>query len=69
LIFCLLGTGPEEAFDGVAGRAAAGTRCGRPFITLVDEHRSFWKSCIGVDARQAARRQNPVPLENSIQVL
>ena len=36
------------------------TGCGRALITLVDERRSFWKSCIGVNAADAAERQNPV---------
>jgi serine phosphatase RsbU (regulator of sigma subunit) len=56
----LLDTGPEQAFDDLAEVAAAMTGCGRAFITLVDEDRSFWKSCVGVDARQAGGRQNPV---------
>jgi GAF domain len=41
-------------------RLAAVTGCRRAFITLVDERRSFWKSCIGVDAPEVAARQNPV---------
>jgi serine phosphatase RsbU (regulator of sigma subunit) len=55
----LLDTSPEEAFDDLAGLAAAATGCERAFITLVDEHRSFWKSCIGVDAQHLAERQKP----------
>ncbi len=54
----LLDTGPEDPFDDLARLAAAVTGWRRALITLVDEHRSFWKSCIGVDA--AAGRQNPV---------
>lgn len=53
----LLDTGPEEAFDDLAQLAAAVTGCGRAFITLVDDQRSFWKSCVGVDP---ADRQSPV---------
>jgi len=56
----LLDTGPEQAFDDLGEVAAAVTGCGRAFITLVDEDRSFWKSCLGVDARRAGDRQNPV---------
>jgi GAF domain-containing protein len=57
----LLDTGPEGTFDELARLAAAVTGCGRAFITLVDERRSFWKSCIGVaDAADVARRQGPV---------
>jgi GAF domain-containing protein len=55
----LLDTGPEEPFDDLARLAAAVTGCRRAFITLVDEHRSFWKSCIGADAGPAGR-QAPV---------
>ena len=56
----LLDTEPEQPFDDLAGLAAAITGCERAFITLVDEDRSFWKSCVGVELRQAGGRQNPV---------
>ena len=56
----LLDTGPEGPFDDLARLAAAVTGCGRALITLVDERRSFWKSCIGVNAADVAGRQNPV---------
>jgi serine phosphatase RsbU (regulator of sigma subunit) len=56
----LLDTGPEDPFDDLARLAAAMTGCGRAFITLVDERRSFWKSCIRVAAEEAATRQHPV---------
>ncbi|MYX98322.1 SpoIIE family protein phosphatase [Streptomyces sp. SID486] len=56
----LLGTGPDDVFEDLAQVAAAVTGCGRAFITLVDEHRSFWKSCVGVDAADISQRQHPV---------
>lgn len=56
----LLDTGPEGPFDDLARLAAAVTGCRRALITLVDERRSFWKSCIGVNAAEVAGRQNPV---------
>jgi serine phosphatase RsbU (regulator of sigma subunit) len=56
----LLDTGPEPVFDDLAGLAAGLTGCDRAFITVVDESRSFWKSCVGVDADAVADRQNPV---------
>ena len=56
----LLDTGPEEAFDDLAGLAAAVTGCERALIALVDEHRSFWKSCVGVDVGRVADRESPV---------
>lgn len=46
----LLDTGPEQVFEDLAGLAARVTASGRAFITLVDETRSFWKACVGVDA-------------------
>ena len=54
----LLDTEPEQPFDDLAGLAAGMTGCERAFITLVDEDRSFWKSCVGVDIQQTSR-QNP----------
>jgi hypothetical protein len=56
----LLDTGPEEQFDRLARLAA--TLLGTPFafVTIVDDTRSFWKSCIGVDSTDPAARQNTV---------
>jgi hypothetical protein len=53
----LLDTGPEEPFDRLARLAA--TLLGTPvaFVTLVDDRRSYWKSCIGVGAADPADRQ------------
>lgn len=56
----LMDTGPEEAFDDLASLAARFTGSGRAFVTLVDADRSFWKSCVGVDAVALADRQRPV---------
>ncbi|MFI7292114.1 PP2C family protein-serine/threonine phosphatase [Streptomyces anulatus] len=56
----LLDTGPEEAFEDLAALAARVTGAGRAFVTLVDEERSFWKSCVGVEAPALTQRQNPV---------
>jgi phosphoserine phosphatase RsbU/P len=56
----LLDTGPDEPFDRLARLAS--TLLGTPFafITIVDDTRSFWKSCIGIDAVDLASRQNTV---------
>ncbi|GAA4263816.1 PP2C family protein-serine/threonine phosphatase [Dactylosporangium darangshiense] len=56
----LLDTAAEEAFDRLTRLAA--TLLGAPyaFVTVVDETRSFWKSCIGVAATSVADLQNPV---------
>ena len=56
----LLDTGPEEAFDRLARLAATLLDAPHAFITLVDERRSFWKSAIGIDSSDPARRQNTV---------
>jgi serine phosphatase RsbU (regulator of sigma subunit) len=48
----LLDTGPEGPFDDLARLAAAVTGCRRAFITLVDDRRSFRKSCVGTTGRQ-----------------
>lgn len=56
----LLDTGPEEAFENLALLAARITGAGRAFVTLVDADRSFWKSCVGVEAGTVAERQSPV---------
>ncbi|WP_393101264.1 GAF domain-containing SpoIIE family protein phosphatase [Streptomyces sp. LN325] len=56
----LLDTGPEPEFESLARLAATVTGCGRAFITLVDDRRSYWKSCVGVDATRTDERQNHV---------
>lgn len=56
----LLDTGPEEPFDRLARLARQLLDVPFAFITVVDERRSFWKSCIGVDATDPADRQNLV---------
>jgi serine phosphatase RsbU (regulator of sigma subunit) len=56
----LLDTAAEEPFDRLTRLAA--TLLGTPFafVTVVDDKRSYWKSCVGVDAADPADRQNPV---------
>ncbi|MGW6882840.1 PP2C family protein-serine/threonine phosphatase [Streptomyces goshikiensis] len=56
----LLDTEPERVFEDLAGLAARVTVSGRAFVTLVDDRRSFWKACVGVDTVEIADRQNPV---------
>lgn len=56
----LLDTGPEQVFEDLAGLASRVTTSGRAFITLVDDQRSFWKACVGVDEIEVDDRQNPV---------
>lgn len=56
----LLDTGPEEAFDRLARLASVMLETPFAFVTLVDDRRSFWKSCIGVEAATLQDRQNTV---------
>lgn len=56
----LLDTGADEAFDQLARLACRVLDTPYAFVTLVDDTRSFWKSCIGVDATDPAERQNAV---------
>ena len=56
----LLDTGSEEPFDRLTRLACELLDAPLGFVTVVDERRSFWKSCIGVPATGLADRQNPV---------
>jgi serine phosphatase RsbU (regulator of sigma subunit) len=57
----LLDTGPEENFDRLASLAAMLLDAPMAFVTLVDDHRSFWKSAIGtIPAHVASERATPV---------
>lgn len=56
----LLDTAAEEPFDRLARLAAVTLDAPLAFVTVVDERRSFWKSCIGVDVGEPVDRQNAV---------
>lgn len=56
----LLDTAPEAAFDRLAGLAARLLRAPLAFVTIVDERRSYWKACAGLDHLSIEDRQNPV---------
>lgn len=56
----LLDSRAEAAFDRIASLASRLLDTPFGFITLVDDRRSFWKACIGVDATDPAERQNSV---------
>lgn len=56
----LLDTGAEEPFDHLTRVAARVLSVPFAFVTIVDDQRSFWKSCYGVDATDPADRQNAV---------
>ncbi|WP_237536029.1 GAF domain-containing SpoIIE family protein phosphatase [Streptomyces sp. SID3343] len=58
----LLDTAPEDGFDDLARLAVVVGGGQRAFITLVDDHRSFWKSAVGPGGPAAdCIRQNAVP--------
>ncbi|AGZ41724.1 protein serine phosphatase with GAF(s) sensor(s) [Actinoplanes friuliensis DSM 7358] len=56
----LLDTGPEEPFDRLTRLACELLDAPFGFVTVVDERRSFWKSCVGITSNELADRQNPV---------
>ena len=56
----LLDSAPEESFDRLTDAAASLLGTEYAFVTIVDERRSYWKSCRGVDAVAVEDRQNPV---------
>ena len=56
----LLDTPPEEEFDALTRLAAQVTGAGRAFVTVVDDQRSFWKSCFGGPELPLEQRQNLV---------
>lgn len=56
----LLDSTAEEPFDRLARLAATLLDAPLAFVTVVDERRSFWKSCIGVDTSNPGDRQNAV---------
>lgn len=55
----LLDTAPEEPFDNLARLAAELLDAPSAFVTLVDDRRSFLKSCIGADAGLSLTREIP----------
>lgn len=55
----LLDTAPEEAFDRLTRLAATLLAVPSAFVTIVDDRRAFWKSCVGA-AAEVGVRENPV---------
>jgi serine phosphatase RsbU (regulator of sigma subunit) len=47
----LLDTEPESHFDDLVALARYTSGAERAFLSVVDAHRSFWKSAVGVDTR------------------
>lgn len=56
----LLDTPPEEVFDRLTRRAVALLQATAAMVTLVEEDRQFFKSCIGLPEPWASQRQTPL---------
>jgi PAS domain S-box-containing protein len=56
----LLDTPPDESFDRLARLACRLLHAPVALISLVDEHRQFLKSCIGLPEPWASRRETPL---------
>ena len=57
----LLDTDPDERFDGLARVAAKALHAPIAMVTLVDEDRQFFKSCIGLTKEPwASQRETPL---------
>jgi phosphoserine phosphatase RsbU/P len=57
----LLDTEPDEPFDRLARLAAALLDAPFAFVTIVDDHRSYWKSAIGIEAIGITGRDQALP--------
>lgn len=56
----LLDTPAEEEFDRLTRAAALALDAPLAFVTIVDDRRSFWKSCVGLEVAEIGERQLPV---------
>jgi GAF domain-containing protein len=56
----LLDTPPEAAFDRLTRLACRVLRAPVGLVSLVDQHRQFFKSCVGLPEPLASSRQTPV---------
>jgi GAF domain-containing protein len=56
----LLDSGPEERFDRLAKRASHALGAPVALVSLVDEDRQFFKSCIGLPEPWQSRRETPL---------
>jgi GAF domain-containing protein len=51
----IIDTVPEERFDRIARVAARALHAPMALITFIDEHRQWFKSCIGLELRETTR--------------
>lgn len=56
----LLDSQPDEAFDRLAAMAARLLDAPIALVSLVDEDRQFFKSCVGLDEPWSTRRETPL---------
>jgi GAF domain len=56
----LLDTPPDEAFDRLTRTAARLLDSPVALLTLLDEHRQFFKSCVGLGEPWSTRRETPL---------
>ena len=56
----LLDSDPERVFDRFTRLAATSLRASVALISLVDDHRQFFKSAVGLPERIASRRETPL---------
>ncbi|MFG0287408.1 MAG: PAS domain S-box protein, partial [Rhodopirellula sp. JB044] len=56
----LLDSPPDAAFDRLTRLASRLLKCPASVVTLVDEDRQFFKSCIGLPEPWASRRESPL---------
>ena len=62
----LLDTVPDDQLDDLVRLARDVTSSARAFFTVVDAHRSFWKSATGIDAGVDAGHRGEVRVEDSL---
>jgi EAL domain-containing protein (putative c-di-GMP-specific phosphodiesterase class I) len=56
----LLDSAAERVFDRFARLASTALRASTATISLVDDHREFWKSAVGLPEHIASRRETPL---------
>jgi phosphoserine phosphatase RsbU/P len=56
----LMDSAPDEAFDKLTRLAARILKCPVALVSLVDDRRQFFKSCVGLDEPWRSRRETPL---------
>ena len=58
--YAVLDTAPEKAFDNITKLAASVFKVPIAAVTLIDEDRQWFKSCVGLETREVGRDFAPV---------